>query len=67
VITYAVTAAGTVRQLPCRTIAAPGPTGATWYHCTCRPGVKVAHPARVLHAGEQAADRMAAELKESAP
>lgn len=65
-ITYAVTAAGTVRRLPCRTIAVPGPTGVTWYRCTCRPGVRVAHPARALHAGEQAADRLAAEMKEGA-
>jgi hypothetical protein len=66
VITYAVTATGTVRRLPCRTITAPGPTGVTWYHCTCRPGVRVADPARALHAGERPADRLAAEMKDGA-
>lgn len=49
---YLVTADGGVEPQGCRTVSSTGPTGVTWHHCTCRPGVRVADPAKILHAGD---------------
>jgi hypothetical protein len=50
--TYTLSATGTVTRLPCRPVAVRGSAGVVWHSCTCRPRIRVADPARVLHAGQ---------------
>ena len=56
-VTLTVLPGGAVRREGCRTVAVPGPLlesgkRATWFHCICRPGIRVGDSGRVLHAGD---------------